>query len=158
MYQRILVPIDGSPTSERGLKEAVRLAKEQRARLCLIHVIDQSVMPTLPSSGLYVRTVLEAMRRSGEIVLQHAMNAVKAEGVDADSRMVENFMGRVAEAIVDEAGKWRADLIVMGTHGRRGVSHLFLGSDAEMVVRMSDVPVLLVRASASAEARQAAAA
>ncbi|MBI4206582.1 MAG: universal stress protein [Betaproteobacteria bacterium] len=158
MYQRILVPIDGSPTSDRGLKEAVRLAKEQRARLCLIHVIDQSVMPTLPSSGLYVRTVLEAMRRSGEIVLQHAMNAVKAEGVDADSRMVENFMGRVAEAIVDEAGKWRADLIVMGTHGRRGVSHLFLGSDAEMVVRMSDVPVLLVRAPATAEARQAAAA
>lgn len=158
MYQRILVPIDGSPTSDRGLKEAVRLAKEQRARLCLIHVIDQSVMPTLPSSGLYVRTVLEAMRRSGEIVLQHAMNAVKAEGVDADSRMVENFMGRVAEAIVDEAGKWRADLIVMGTHGRRGVSHLFLGSDAEMVVRMSDVPVLLVRAPASAEALQAAAA
>lgn len=158
MYQRILVPIDGSPTSDRGLKEAVRLAKEQRARLCLIHVIDQSVMPTLPSSGLYVRTVLEAMRRSGEIVLQHAMNAVKAEGVDADSRMVENFMGRVAEAIVDEAGKWRAHLIVMGTHGRRGVSHLFLGSDAEMVVRMSDVPVLLVRAPASAEALQAAAA
>lgn len=157
MYQRILVPIDGSETSNRGLQEAVRLAKEQGARLCLVHVIDQSAIPGLPSSGLYVRTVLEAVRRSGEVVLQHAANAVRVAGVDADSRMVDNFLGRVAEAIIDEAGKWRADLIVMGTHGRRGVSHLFLGSDAEMVVRMSDVPVLLVRAPEAPAARRAAA-
>jgi nucleotide-binding universal stress UspA family protein len=157
MYQRILVPVDGSQTSNYGLKEAVSLAREQQARLCLVHVVDQSVIPADPNSGLYVRTVTEALRRAGEKVIGDAMKLVKAEGLDAESRTPENFTARVAEAIIEEARKWRADLIVMGTHGRRGVSHLFLGSDAEAVVRMSDVPVLLVRMPA-AEALRAVAA
>jgi nucleotide-binding universal stress UspA family protein len=121
-------------------------------------VVDQSVIPADPNSGLYVRTVTEALRRAGEKVIGDAMKLVKAEGLDAESRTLENFTARVAEAIIEEARKWRADLIVMGTHGRRGVSHLFLGSDAEAVVRMSDVPVLLVRMPAAAEALRAVAA
>ena len=60
-------------------------------------------------------------------------------------RSDENTPGRVAEVIVQAARDWKADLIVVGTHGRRGVSHLFLGSDAEAVARLSPVPVLLVR-------------
>lgn len=158
MYQRILVPVDGSQTSSRGLKEAVRLAKEQHARLCLLHVIDQSVIPADPHSGLYVRTVTDAFRRSGEKVLDHATKMAEAEGLGVESKILENFTARVAETIIEEAHRWRADLIVMGTHGRRGVSHLFLGSDAEAVVRMSNVPVLLVREPGAPEARQAAAA
>lgn len=157
MYQRILVPVDGSTASDRGLKEAVSIAKESNAQLCLVHAIEDTAIAAVPSSGLYVRAMLEAVRRSGEIVLQRATAAVKAQGMESESRLLENFTGRVAEAIVDEARRWGADLIVMGTHGRRGVSHLFLGSDAEMVVRLSDVPVLLVRAPAAAAARRAAA-
>jgi nucleotide-binding universal stress UspA family protein len=63
--------------------------------------------------------------------------------------MVENVSGQVAEVILNEARKWRADLVVMGTHGRRGFSHMLLGSTAEGVVRSSAKPVLLVRGNAS---------
>ena len=58
--------------------------------------------------------------------------------------LIEDFSGRVANAVVDQARRWRADLIVMGTHGRRGLDRMFLGSDAELVARHSPVPVLLV--------------
>jgi nucleotide-binding universal stress UspA family protein len=67
--------------------------------------------------------------------------------------MYENLTGRVADFILKEAQKWRADIIVMGTHGRRGINHVLLGSDAETVVKSSAVPVLLVRAP---EAKRAA--
>lgn len=157
MYRRILVPVDGSHTSDRGLQEAISVARESKARLCVVHAIDDAVITSIPSSGAYLRTVLDAVRRSGELIIQRAVTAVKAQGLEVESRLVENFAGRVAEVIVDEARKWGADLIVMGTHGRRGVSHLFLGSDAEMVVRLSDVPVLLVRAPGVKEAQRAAA-
>ena len=71
----------------------------------------------------------------------------KKAGVGAESRLVEveKYGERVVDAIVDEAKRWRADLIVIGTHGRRGVSHLLLGSVAEGVVRLAPAPVLLVR-------------
>lgn len=67
------------------------------------------------------------------------------EGVKAEAVMYENLSGRVADLILKEARKWRADIIVMGTHGRRGIGHALLGSDAEAVVRSSPAPVLLVR-------------
>ena len=63
-----------------------------------------------------------------------------------ETKLVEDFSGRVANAIVDQAKRWRADVIVMGTHGRRGLNRVFLGSDAELVARYSPVPVLLVPA------------
>jgi nucleotide-binding universal stress UspA family protein len=62
---------------------------------------------------------------------------------------VENLSGQIADVILNEARKWRADLLVMGTHGRRGFSHLLLGSTAEGVVRASAKPVLLVRGNPS---------
>jgi nucleotide-binding universal stress UspA family protein len=149
MYQRILVPVDGSETSDKGLKEAVRLAREQGARLRLVHVIDQSAMPAGPYGGFYTEAVADALRQSGQAVIDAAEKFVRAEGVQVEQKVLENIAARVADVIVEEAGNWGADLIVMGTHGRRGVSHLFLGSDAEAVVRMSPVPVLLVRALAT---------
>lgn len=89
------------------------------------------------------------------MILEDAKAAARAEGVEADALMVESSGGRVADLIASHARNWPADLIVMGTHGRRGVSHLFMGSDAESVVRTSPVPVLLARSieEASAEAR-----
>jgi nucleotide-binding universal stress UspA family protein len=75
------------------------------------------------------------------------MARVKKQEVQADSRMVENLTGRAADTIVKEAGKWNADVIVMGTHGRRGFNRLMLGSDAELVARTAAVSVLLVQPS-----------
>jgi nucleotide-binding universal stress UspA family protein len=74
--------------------------------------------------------------------------------VKADIRMLDSHALRVCDVIVDEAKKWRADLIVMGTHGRRGMTRMLLGSDAEGVLRNTPVPVLLVRAADQAGGRR----
>ncbi len=144
MYKRILSPVDGSPTSDHGVAEAIRLAKDQKARLRFLHVVD-TFFATVEPTSINLADWLEMLRSSGTTLLEKAKAAAKAEGLDADTVMSEIMAGRVADVIVKEAESWPAELIVMGTHGRRGVSHLFMGSDAEAVIRTSPVPVLLVR-------------
>lgn len=146
MYKRILVPVDGSHTSTRGLQEAVRLAKEQHARVRLMHVVDEwSVIQSAGMDGSGAVDVLDALEESGKKALKNAKTLADRHAVMAEVVMYRNLSGRVADFIVKEAGKWRADLIVMGTHGRRGISHVLLGSDAEAVVKLSPAPVMLVR-------------
>lgn len=145
MYARILVPVDGSETSKRGLAEATRLAREAGSRLRCLHVIDEHFL-TFDCLGIgYQSNLMESMRQNGKATLEEAVERVKESGVSAESVMRDSGGRRVSEMILEEAGTWGADLIVMGTHGRRGFSHLALGSDAELVVRESPVPVLLVR-------------
>ncbi|WP_116519833.1 universal stress protein [Achromobacter insuavis] len=147
MYQRILVPVDGSPTSERGLQEAIRLARLTHANLRLIHVIDEmSFMLGIDAYGYAAGELLDLLRKDGTEILQQASATVRAQGVPVDSVLYENLDKTVQQRIVAEAEIWKADLIVIGTHGRRGVRRLVLGSSAEGVLRASPVPVLLVRA------------
>ncbi|MFY2566126.1 universal stress protein [Achromobacter ruhlandii] len=147
MYQRILVPVDGSPTSERGLQEAIRLALLTHASLRLIHVIDEmSFMLGIDAYGYAAGELLDLLRKDGTEILQQASATVRAQGVPVDSVLYENLDKTVQQRIVAEAEMWKADLIVIGTHGRRGVRRLVLGSSAEGVLRTSPVPVLLVRA------------
>jgi nucleotide-binding universal stress UspA family protein len=148
MYERILVPVDGSPTSERGLQEAIRLAKLTGAQIRLLHVVDIVSVYAITGEGFAVPVfadILEPVRQGGREILRAARETVTSQGIAADTAMRENSAGRVADLIVDEATDWRADLIVLGTHGRRGVQRMALGSDAELVVRRASVPVLLVR-------------
>ena len=147
LYKRILVPVDGSPTSTAGLYEAVRLAKNQKARLRLIHIVDELMIFSSSEAGLNIEPVIESMKRSGKRILDRATKLAAARGIRPETELWENATGRVAEVLVARAKRWRADLIVMGTHGRRGVNRLVLGSDAELVVRNSPVPVLLVHAA-----------
>ena len=151
MYKRILVPVDGSDTSTRGLKEAVKLAKALNARLKLVHVLDQSPLVLAPEIGLV--NLMNSLVAAGTEILERARAYAERHGVKVETAMPETT-GRVADVILDEARKWRADLIVMGTHGRRGVTHLLLGSDAERVLRASPVPVLLVRGEPETAARR----
>lgn len=144
MYKYILSPVDGSETSKRGVQEAIRLAKDQQAQLRFLCVVD-TYMPALDPEIAFDVGVLESLRKGGENILDESMAAASAAGVAAESKMVETAGGRVAELIVEQAGQWPADVIVMGTHGRRGFNHLLMGSDAEAVVRLSSVPVLLVK-------------
>ncbi|NMU91953.1 universal stress protein [Achromobacter ruhlandii] len=147
MYQRILVPVDGSPTSERGLQEAIRLALLTHASLRLIHVIDEmSFMLGIDAYGYAAGELLDLLRKDGTEILQQASATVRAQGVPVDSVLYENLDKTVQQRIVAEAEMWKADLIVIGTHGRRGVRRLVVGSSAEGVLRTSPVPVLLVRA------------
>jgi nucleotide-binding universal stress UspA family protein len=146
-FRRILVPVDGSATSAKGLAQALRLARENRARLRLLHVVDAYSAISVPEIGAAsVAPMLEAIRAAGGKTLARAARAAERAGLKAERALAEITGGRVADAVVGEAKRWRADLIVMGTHGRRGVGRLLLGSDAELVVRYSPVPVLLVPA------------
>jgi nucleotide-binding universal stress UspA family protein len=144
-YKRILVPIDGSRTSMAGLKEALRFAKGQKAKLRLVYVVDERTIFATADPGLNIEPVIESLRRGGRKILDKALKATAARGVRAESELIDNAVARVADVLLKRARRWRADLIVMGTHGRRGVNRMLLGSDAELVVRNSPVPVLLVR-------------
>jgi nucleotide-binding universal stress UspA family protein len=146
-YKRIMVPVDGSATSTAGLNEALRLARSQKAKLKLIHIVDELMIFSSAEAGLNIEPVVESMKRAGKRVLDRAAKLAAARGVRPETELWENATGRVAEVLIARAKRWRADLIVMGTHGRRGVNRMLLGSDAELVVRNSPVPVLLVRSS-----------
>jgi nucleotide-binding universal stress UspA family protein len=147
MYQRILVPIDGSSTSTAGLDEAIRLAGVTGARLRLVHAVDALSFATgFETAAVYAGDVLPAMQRAGQRILDEGAARAAAGRVTVDTLLLESHATRLSDLIVELARSWDAELIVIGTHGRRGVGRLFLGSDAEQIVRSSPVPVLLVRA------------
>ena len=147
MYTKILVAVDGSATSDRGLREATSLAKHLGAKLLLVHVIDPypmlSGMEFVPPDAW--RQYSEALRTTGKRVLEGAHRAAAAADVAVEDILDEGGASRVADVITETARSRACDLIVMGTHGRRGFSHLAMGSDAERVARQSQVPLLLVR-------------
>jgi nucleotide-binding universal stress UspA family protein len=147
MYKRILVPVDGSSCSREGLSEALQLGAALGSRIKLVHVVNELISEPVLSSEYHQR-LIESLRQAGRDVLEQAQKLAKEQGAEVEVELVETIGGRAADAIVAAAERWKADLIVMGTHGRRGVSRLALGSDAELVVRSSPVAVLLVRASA----------
>ena len=151
MYQRILVPIDGSPTSDQGLDEAIALARLTGGSIRLLNVLDELVFTTgFETGATYTNTVLPALRQGSERILAAARERVSAGSVAVDALTIECFARRPCDVIVEAAAQWPADLIVIGTHGRRGVNRMMLGSDAEQVARMAPVPVLLVRSATKA--------
>lgn len=145
MYRRILVPIDGSDTAQRGLQEALGLAKAFGSSLVLLHVIEYyPVMMEMATSTTWEQ-VTNDLRAQGQHVLERAHDAVKVAGVASEAHLEDAAASRVCDVIVDQARERRCDLIVMGTHGRRGLAHALIGSDAERVIREAPVAVLLVR-------------
>jgi len=149
MYQRILVPIDGSATSELALLEAIKLA-DGRTRLRLVYVVEQTY--PLDSEGfafIDYAALQEAVRKTGERTLAHAAKKVERSGMTAETALLDVPGERPAAVIDGEALKWKADLIIIGTHGRSGLGRLLMGSVAEEVVRGATVPVLLVRGTPS---------
>ncbi len=147
MYERILVPVDGSDASDRGLHEAIRLSKALGGELRLVHIVDDSPLALTPETGIAAAPLVADFAQAGKSILEDARSIAAAEGLAPSVVLHENFTGRVADLIVEEARKWRAEVIVMGTHGRRGVRHAVLGSDAEAVVQRAEVPVLLIRST-----------
>jgi len=146
MYQRILVPIDGSPTSSKGLDEAIKLAKLTGASLRLLHVLDAlSFTNGYEAYEVYAHDVMPYMKQTGQAILEKGRAQAAASGVTVDTQLCECLTERMSELVIEQSKLWPADLIVLGTHGRRGLGRFFLGSDAEQIVRTSIVPVLLVR-------------
>ncbi|WP_129781923.1 universal stress protein [Peristeroidobacter soli] len=145
MYSRILVPVDGSSCSLKGLTEALKLASAPKTRVKVIHVVNELISEPALAATEYHQALIESMRETGKDVLAQAQSIARLADADVDTELLETIGGRASDCIVEAAKQWHADLIVMGTHGRRGMSRLTLGSDAELVVRSAPVPVLLVR-------------
>jgi len=146
MYQRILVPIDGSTTSGRALQEAIKLATDN-AQLRLVYVLEEVyLLDTQGYDYIDYAALREAVRQTGERALAQAKEIVQQSQVAVETSLLEPTGERVSTLINAEAKRWPADLIVIGTHGRAGISRLMLGSVAEGVVREASVPVLLIRA------------
>lgn len=146
MYKRILVPVDGSATSNKALVAALQLARESGGRVRLIHVVEELAYLTgYEQFGGYSGELISVMRETGNKVLNDAMAIAQAAGVEADNLLYDNFGERLAEVAADAAKEWSADLIVVGTHGRHGVGRVLMGSGAEQILRLAPVPVLVIR-------------
>jgi len=146
MYKRVLVAVDGSPISIQALQEAAKLSKTCQAQLRIVTVIE-TVMLAGGAEYVDFNEVRKAAVNFGQDVLNKAGQRAKETGVEAESRLIEieRAGDRVTDMISKEADEWPADLIVIGTHGRRGFNHLLMGSVAEGVVRIASKPVLLIR-------------
>jgi nucleotide-binding universal stress UspA family protein len=148
MYGKILVPVDGSEASTLGLNEAIAIAKSQGSQIRLVHIVNEFILDYTYSPGLYAASLIETLRKGGRTILDFAQTVVQRQGLKPECVLLESIGGRAADLIVAQAKEWQADLIVMGTHGRRGLARVAMGSDAEEVVRTSTIPVLLVRGTA----------
>jgi nucleotide-binding universal stress UspA family protein len=149
MYKQLLVPVDGSEPSILGLAEAIKIAKSDGSKLHLVHVVDELVPVGVDIPGKYIEQLIDALRARGKEILDKAQRVVFEHALKSEDVLLETIGGSAADQIVQHAKQCKADLIVMGTHGRRGLRRLALGSDAELVVRSSPVPVLLVRGAAN---------
>jgi nucleotide-binding universal stress UspA family protein len=151
MYERILVAIDGSDTSELALREAIGLAKDQNAILRLVHAVDATPPPYMTTSPLSVQFSLadyqKALQEAGEKLLATRATTAREAGTGVDTKLITVRMPgeRIYEVIEEQSKQWPADLVVVGTEGRRGFKRLMIGSVAEGLVRISTKPVLLIR-------------
>lgn len=145
MYSKMLVPVDGSAASKLALSEAIRLAQSLKSSVQLIHVVD--VWPMIASSAAAASydIVFDLQRREGAHLLSDSAATVREAGLAVDTILTESPDMPVGECIVRKACEHQAELIICGTHGRRGVRRMLMGSDAEYIVRHAPVPVLLVR-------------
>lgn len=150
MYSRLLVPLDGSPTANLALKHAAVLARLSGATVVLLHIIEE----LKHSRGferplVYIREVKPGFLAAGQKLLDEAALGLKQEGLTVETVLLESAGERVSVLIAQQALNSHCDLVVLGTHGRRGVERMLMGSDAEQVARIAPVPVMLVRQPAS---------
>lgn len=147
MYTRIIVAVDSSHAANRALDEAIKIAKDSAATLRIIHVLDDLsiYLVTNPYAGYYTGELIENLRQEGKKILEQAHARATAAQVQVETVLYDDLGLPVEERILTAAQDWPADLIVMGTHGRRGMKRAMLGSSAEAVLRASPIPVLLVR-------------
>lgn len=151
MYQRLLAPIDGSEPARRGFDAAAGLAKALDATLVLLTVVEIYPITTDFGNAVIWETLVEEQRARAQRLLDGAHDAVRSRGIACEAYLEEAASARVCAVIVGQAARHRCDLIVMGTHGRRGgVAGAVIGSDAERVLRTAPCAVLLVRPTATA--------
>ncbi|WP_135806557.1 universal stress protein [Halorussus marinus] len=145
MYERILIPTDGSDAVDPAVERAIDLASTYDAELHAVNVVNLASL----STEIHTPAVIESFEEQGEV----AVEAIAERAADAGVEDVatEVIHGTPHRTILDYADDHDVDMIVMGTHGRSGLNRYLLGSVTEKVVRTADVPVLTVRTSESTE-------
>ncbi|MDM0106990.1 universal stress protein [Variovorax sp. J22R24] len=146
MYQRILVPLDGSDTSLAGLDEAVRLARLHGATLRLVHAFNTFKLRPGHASHASYSSLLPKMKAEGEELLQRGRERAERGGAKVETMLLTSLTLSLSELVAEDAQGWKADLIVAGTRGRKGIERILWGSQAQDVTRMATMPVLLVQA------------
>ena len=157
MYRRILVAVDGSATSNKALGSALEMASYSGGRsvIRLIHVLDELVyLPGLDPHAGQFGSAISAMRDAGKKVLADALAIVQSAGVAVDTVLVDRLGAHLAETVAAQATEWNANLVVVGTHGRRGVGRMLMGSGAEQIIRLAPCPVLVVRSAEAAKVKE----
>lgn len=147
MYKRVAVAIDGSNTSDIALEEAINLAVELGSTLLLLHVCEELPIIWDPDgmSVVPIQNIIKVIQDAGNTLLKKCRERVVNQGITVEAKLVETVGGHIGSVISEEAKKWNADLLVLGTHGRKGFQHLLMGSVAEGVIRTASMPVLLIR-------------
>jgi nucleotide-binding universal stress UspA family protein len=141
MYKHILIPVDGSPISDNALAQGLALAKVLGADIAVLYVIENPLtLYGMSETISYQNELYDDLRKYAENVLERARKVVRPSGVSVQTLLFEGV--RPADIILQEQNKY--DLIVMGTHGRRGVDRLFMGSVAEAVLRNAHKPCLII--------------
>jgi nucleotide-binding universal stress UspA family protein len=146
MYQRILLAVDGSRSAELAVSQAIIVARATASEVEVLFVADNSDV-FFEMSFYNPAKLMDGVLVFGGKALSAAAESLKAAGVQYTTKLLERPVspGRISATIVAEADAWNAGLIVMGTHGRRGVKRLVMGSVAEGVLRKTNKPVLLIR-------------
>jgi nucleotide-binding universal stress UspA family protein len=142
MYHRICVAIDGSSAADDALAEALRMCAGGTADLLLVSVVDVRV---IAAEGVNFESVYDAWCEEGRKALDTASAKVRSASIEPEVKLAETDGKTVARTVIEEAERWRAEVIVIGTHGRGGVTRWMLGSVADEVIRASPLPVLVVR-------------
>ncbi len=146
MFKRILIPVDGSETSNKALVTGLQMARETGAIVRLVNTVNEmAYLGGIDPYGTYSADVVGMMREGGARVLTDAMAIAKSAGAEASQELLEEAGKRLGESVAEAAKAWKADLVVVGSHGRRGIGRVLLGSGAEQIVRLAPVPVLVVR-------------
>ncbi|ACV34705.1 universal stress protein [Accumulibacter sp.] len=148
MYKRIMVAVDESFMTSQVMEAAIELAKATGAQVAICHAIDETILAQREVAMMLPNSVgkTEArMRLGAEGFLDRLLQTVRSAGVEAEIKLVESEQKHVSDMLIDAAGEWQADLLVVGTHGRRGIERFFVGSVAERLVRKGQTSLLLVR-------------
>ncbi|MGQ4555867.1 universal stress protein [Halobellus sp. GM3] len=141
MYDRILVPTDGSECADRAVDHAIDIASQYGAELRVLSVIDARDM-SHSAPAISIEQVEKALRERAESVIGDVADRAEEAGVSVITAVEP---GIPDDVVVEYANEHDCDLIVMGTHGRTGLERYLLGSVTERTVRRADVPVLTVR-------------
>jgi nucleotide-binding universal stress UspA family protein len=148
MYKRIMVAIDDSFATSKVLESAIESARQHGARLAICHALDETIFAQREAAIMLSKSVTQVtldLKESAQEFVGKAADMARAAGVEVEEIIVESEVGHVAEMLADAAAAWQADLLVVGTHSRRGLERFFVGSVAEQLVRKATTSLLLIR-------------